>query len=150
MHLSNLQGSQIPAFWQDEQYPDEFNQQPLPHRHFNHALTHAMKALGRLASYSDALDHMQMGKTGGRDPEAEALHDQRAKWLADLVICAARMSQQIGVDLDAATTERLITLGQRWGMEMPSTKPTIAELEAILNEPDRKVSILPNGEVVVA
>ena len=87
-----------------------------------------MKALGHLASYSDALDHMQMQKTGHADPEAQVLHDQRAKWLADLVICAGRMAQQIGVDLDTATEERLVSLGRRWGIDMPSTAPTVEEL----------------------
>ena len=31
--------------------------------------------------------------------------------------------------------------------EAPTSKPTIAELEAILNSPDVKVEILPSGEV---
>jgi hypothetical protein len=155
MHLSNLQRSQIPAFWLEEQYPDSFNQEPLPHRHFNHALTHAMKALGKLAAYSDALDHRQMDPvTHGENKElieANQLHEDRGKWLADLVICAGRMAQQANIDLDAATEDRLIELGRRWGAEMPSTRPTVEELCRLLEaESDRKATaLLPNGEVTV-
>ncbi len=148
MNLKNLQGAQIPAFWRDEQYSDAYNTLALPHRHFNHALTHSLKALGQLAAYSDALDHGAMEKHRDKQ-EVEHLHDQVAKWLADVVICTARMAQQVGVDLDAAVTERLISLGKRWSVDMPSTRPSIEELEAILREDPGVVEVLPNGEVAV-
>ena len=75
MNINNLQNSQIPAFWLEEQYPDSFNEAPLPHRHFNHALTHAMKALGQLAAYSDALDHRLMDSHEGKISEAIEAND---------------------------------------------------------------------------
>jgi len=78
----------LPEYWTDQSYPDSFNQEPLPHRHFNHALTHCMKALGGLAALSDALDHARMMNRGYSDPEAERLHVNAGKYLADLVICA--------------------------------------------------------------
>ena len=88
---------------------------PLPHRHYNHALTHALKALGGLAALSDALDHLRMIQRGYDDPETQGYLDNAGKWLADLVICAARMSQQLRVDLDEETDKRVAALIERWG-----------------------------------
>ena len=110
----------LPAYWTDQSYPDSFNQQPLPHRHYSHALTHAMKALGGLAALSDALDHERMVNRGYVDPEAEQYMASAGKWLADLVICAARMAEQLGaighpVDLDENVQHRINTLIERWG-----------------------------------
>lgn len=114
MNICNLQHFELDGFWKDSDYPDAFNAEPLPHRHFTHALTHAMKALGGLASYTDALDHERMAKRGYADPEAQMLDDSKAKWLADLVICASRMAQQSGIDLDQAVAQRVGTLRARW------------------------------------
>jgi len=62
----------------------------------SHALTHLMKALGVIASALNDSEHEQ------RTPRS----DEVGKYLADLVICAARFSNGI-VDLDAACVERL-------------------------------------------
>lgn len=107
--------SRLPEYWTDETYPDGFNHHPLPHRHYNHALTHAMKALGGLSALSDAMDHERMATRGYVDLEAQGYLDNAGKWLADLVICAARMSQQLRVDLDAETDKRVAALIERWG-----------------------------------
>ena len=114
MNLKAVQ-DRLPEYWTDQSYPDSFNQEPLPHRHFNHALTHCMKALGGLAALSDALDHERMVNRGYVDPEAEQLWANAGKYLADLVICAARMSEQLHGDLDASTQMRITTLIERWG-----------------------------------
>lgn len=101
-------------YWTDESYPDDFNNRPLPHRHFNHALSHAMKALGGLASLSDALDHNRMDNRAV-EPEAEQFMANAGKWLADLVICSARMAQQLNVGLDSNVQHRINALIERWG-----------------------------------
>jgi hypothetical protein len=105
----------LPEYWTDQSCPDGFNEAPLPHRHFNHALTHCMKALGGLAALSDAMDHERMVNRGYNDPEVEQFQANAGKWLADLILCAARMAEQIGVDLDANTNTRINTLIKRWG-----------------------------------
>src|SRR5271163_2944781 len=107
--------ARLPEYWNDKDYPDGFNGGALPHRHFNHALSHAMKALGGLASLSDAMDHDRMGKFPGGDPEAEQFSANAGKWLADLVICASRMAEQHNVNLDEAVQSRIDTLIARWG-----------------------------------
>lgn len=71
-------------------YSAEFGQNPLPHKVFSHALTHVGKALGRLFGLSDDLDH---------DPSPlytrnSAVGDPYKKYLADVVICAARAAQE--------------------------------------------------------
>lgn len=107
--------ARLPEYWTDQSYPDGFNQAPLPHRYYNHALTHAMKALGGLAALSDALDHERVANRGYTDPEAQQLRDNAGKLLADLVICAGRMSEQLGLDLDVSVRHRINTLIARWG-----------------------------------
>ena len=102
---------QLNDFWKDEDYPNSFNEMPLPHRHYNHALSHAMKALGGLAALSDAMDHERMFS---QDPEVIQLRENAGKWLADLVICAARMSQQLNLSLRTQTDKRIETLTERW------------------------------------
>jgi hypothetical protein len=104
----------LPKYWTDESYPDSFNKEPLPHRHYNHSLTHAMKALGGLAALSDAMDHKRMINRGNSDPEAEQYVANAGKWLADLVICASRMAQQLDIDLDQNVQHRINTLIERW------------------------------------
>lgn len=115
--MTNIKDVQslLPQYWTDYSYPDGFNERPLPHRHYNHAVMHAMKALGGLAALSDAMDHERMAQWGYADPEAEQFRQSAGKWLADLVICAARMAEQLGKDLDAETAHRIQTLTERWG-----------------------------------
>lgn len=112
--VSDVQ-SRLPEYWTDGSYPDSFNDAPLPHRHFNHTITHAMKALGRLAALSDAMDHECMAKTRYNDPETEELRANAGKWLADLMICAARMSEKLNIDLSVETDLRISELIARWG-----------------------------------
>jgi hypothetical protein len=62
----------------------------------NHALVHMTKALGKLASAVNDAEHEERLL---RPSEVE-------KYLADIVICAARFGSGL-VDLDAACTDRL-------------------------------------------
>jgi hypothetical protein len=62
----------------------------------SHALIHMTKALGKLASACNDAQH-----------ERRALrHEEVARYLADMVICAARFGYDF-VDLDAACVSRL-------------------------------------------
>ena len=63
----------------------------------NHALVHMTKALGKVASALNDAAHEE------RDPTSEEV----SKYLADLVICAARFAHGI-TDLDDACTKRLV------------------------------------------
>lgn len=62
----------------------------------NHALIHMTKALGKIASAINDAEH------NNRD----ICNNDISKYLADLVICAARLSNNI-VDLDAECSTRL-------------------------------------------
>lgn len=62
----------------------------------NHALVHMTKALGKVASALNDAEHEGQALTAG---EVE-------RYLADLVICAARFGSGV-VDLDAACVARL-------------------------------------------
>lgn len=61
-----------------------------------HALVHMTKALGKVASALNDAEHEQRAMSA----------DEVEKYLADLVICAARFAQGV-VDLDAACAKRL-------------------------------------------
>ena len=62
----------------------------------NHALVHMTKALGKVASALNDAEHEH------RAPRPEEIE----KYLADLVICAARFAEGV-VDLDKACAARL-------------------------------------------
>lgn len=62
----------------------------------NHALLHMTKALGKVASALNDAEHQ----------DRAIRSDEIAKYLADLVICAARFADGV-VDLDAACASRL-------------------------------------------
>jgi len=67
------------------------------HSDTNHALVHMTKALGKIASALNDAEH-----------EGRAMHAHEIdKYLADLVICAARFADGV-VDLDAACALRLM------------------------------------------
>jgi hypothetical protein len=62
----------------------------------NHALIHMTKALGKVAAALNDAEHQ----------DRAIRSDEIDKYLADLVICAARFANDV-VDLDAACTSRL-------------------------------------------
>lgn len=82
-------------------YSREFNSAQLSHKHFTHAIIHAMKAIGNLSAYVDSLDH-------GR--KSEATQQDIHNWIADLVNCALRMANTNPsgeFDLERAVIERM-------------------------------------------
>lgn len=63
-----------------------------------HAILHAVKAAGKLASILEAEGH------GGRAEEPSA--KDQPKYCADLVISAIRIADVVGFDLESAVLER--------------------------------------------
>lgn len=66
-----------------------------------HAILHAVKAAGKLATILEAEGH------GGRDGEPTA--NDQPKYAADLVISAIRLADVCGFDLEAAVIRRQTT-----------------------------------------
>lgn len=73
-----------PLPWDEDTYTEEHLKDPL--NRFRHALLHATKALGKIAGAIEPVDHKD---------EVELDVNDVAKYLADLVICASRMSQTL-------------------------------------------------------
>ncbi len=91
--LRNIQ-NQLP--WTIK-YSRDFHANPQSHKDFAHALTHVLKAAGKLAATVDDLDHRRESQ------------DEYEKYIADLVICALRMANTapIPIDLHSAVINRL-------------------------------------------
>lgn len=85
-------------------YSRDFRANPQTHKDFGHAVVHATKAIGRLASLVDDMDHdMDVALT-------PSLQQNYEKYLADLVICAIRMANTFPgkmIDLEKAVVERI-------------------------------------------
>ena len=81
--------NQINARWGSASYQDGVNQQ-------SHAALHLMKALGKVAAMLEESEHK-----GPKPPV-----DIRPQ-VADLVICAARVAQLLGMDLQTAVEKRI-------------------------------------------
>lgn len=104
MDLKEVQ-TEIEKRWGSSEYSDEFNARPDVQRDAHHAALHITKALGKLASELDDLDH----KNG--DP-APAVVDVSVvtNALADIVICAARVASkwpEARIDLNEAVRRRI-------------------------------------------
>src|SRR5262245_5498581 len=69
----------------------------LPRERREYAFVHLAKALGKIASAVNDAEHAK------RKPTSEEV----SKYLADLVICAARFADGIQLSLDAAVAARL-------------------------------------------
>lgn len=98
----NLRNIQLKLPWTIK-YSRDFRSNPQSHKDFAHAITHAMKALGKLSTIVDDMDHR-------RDSEFEP-----DKYMADLVLCALRMSNTYPgriIDLESALIERIETKNQ--------------------------------------
>ena len=80
----------------------------------NHALVHMTKALGKVADALNDAEHER------RQPRAEDVE----KYLADLVICAARFAYGAGVDLNVACIDRLSAKFPKAAQVAPSTTET--------------------------
>jgi hypothetical protein len=64
-------------------YGEAFKQSSVPHKDFEHALIHIMKAAGKLSAMVDDADHNR--------PNSFPIENVQ-KYLADLVICSMRMA----------------------------------------------------------
>jgi len=90
--------------WSDT-YTDDFKADNRAHCHFEHALVHISKALGKLYAMVDELDH-----------HGKATPDEIGRvsdWIADIVICAIRAANMFPgrgspFDLDTAVLRRVI------------------------------------------
>ena len=71
-------------------YSDEFERGPA-HRHFGHALHHVAKALGKLVELQDDIDHH--GALSSSPTWLKGASGY-AKYIADLVIIAARLANE--------------------------------------------------------
>ncbi len=93
----------------DLPYSAEFVNSRMGHKDFAHALTHAVKALGKLADLIEAEDHGE-----------STLFPSRARsYIADLIICAARMANTFPhyaiLDLEEVVIDRIETKNKvRW------------------------------------
>ena len=87
-------------------YHRDFRASPMVHKDFSHALTHVMKAVGKLAAVVNDAEH------GGHDFE----HSKVAPYVADLVICALRMANTCPngvIDLQRVVEERIVAKNPR-------------------------------------
>lgn len=85
-------------------YHRDFRQTPMTHKHFAHALLHVHKAAGKLAGIIDQAEH------AGYDWSLMANRSEVQKYLADLVVCALRMSNTCPdgqIDLQFAVENRI-------------------------------------------
>lgn len=84
-------------------YSDKFRALDLPYKDFQHAITHTMKALGKLSAIIDDADHGE----GMFFPPADV-----EKYLADVIICAIRAASvnPMGpIDIERAVIRRIET-----------------------------------------
>jgi hypothetical protein len=96
MTIEELQ-EYVKKAWTNESYSPEFNGSGIAHKDFGHALVHVTKAAGKLAAIVDDADH---GKPCQDDP---------GKYLADLLICAARAANAQGINLASVLNLRLVS-----------------------------------------
>ena len=85
-------------------YSGDYRANPQAHKDFTHALLHLGKALGKLQGLADDMDHDRAVA------DEDALADQYAKYIADLVVCALRASNVFPgqvVDLQAEVQKRI-------------------------------------------
>jgi len=95
----NLRDIQTSLPWTIK-YSQDYRLNPQAHKDFAHAITHALKALGKLSEIVDDLDHR-------RDSELEP-----DKYISDLVICALRMANAYPgrmIDLESNLINRIET-----------------------------------------
>ena len=81
-------------------YHRDFRSNPQPHKDFDHALLHIVKACGGLATVIDKAEH------GGHEFD----HEDVSKYVADMVICALRMANTCPngiIDLQRAVEDRI-------------------------------------------
>ena len=87
---------------------DDFDAMATEHRHATHALLHMQKAMGHIAGLLAACDHQLMpSEYPNGDPTISNRRSSLAQSLADIVICAAKIASEMGVDLAIAVPSRI-------------------------------------------
>jgi len=107
MNLSEMQ-KEIEKRWGSSEYSKEFNARPDAQRDAHHAAIHLMKALGKISSELDDLDHQQESDVAPAVLDVSNLENA----LADLIICAARVGSRwpgAKIDIDKAVQRRINT-----------------------------------------
>ena len=96
--------------WRASDYPADMQRE---RQQFAHAMTHAIKALGKIAALVDHADHDRL-----KSDEARQLADELPKLISDLVRCAARMAETspVPIDFASAYVARASQLAKRWSM----------------------------------
>jgi len=97
MNRLTLSDIQVQLPWTIK-YSRDFRSNPQSHKDFSHAITHVMKAVGKLSAIVDDMDHRR---------ECEIQPD---KYIADLVVCALRLATTYPgrtIDLNSALIERI-------------------------------------------
>ena len=95
-------------------YHKDFRATPQTHKDFQHALLHVTKASGKLATIIDRAEH------AGFAWDEEQNRIEVANYIADLVICALRMSNTCpdgAIDLQEAVENRLAAKNNQLSIE---------------------------------
>jgi hypothetical protein len=98
--------AEIARRWGSSAYGPAYLARTDPQRDAHHAVLHVTKALGKIAGLLDELDH----DTDGTTAAFVAKHGLPGPYLADLVICAARIAERWpggAINLGKAVAERL-------------------------------------------
>lgn len=98
-------------------YHRDFRASPMAHKDFAHALTHVMKAAGKLAALVNDAEH------GGCEFKPEEVDP----YVADLVVCALRMANTCPgrmIDLERAVVERIETKNK---VRLPADEPPVRQ-----------------------
>lgn len=105
MSLRELQENQPWSTQPKTMYNEAFQQSPIIHKDFQHALVHVVKAAGNLAGVINDSEH-----SVDQLPDWELNRYKIQGWVADLVICAMRMANTCPTgkfDLESATLARI-------------------------------------------
>ncbi len=114
-------------------YSNDFRSSPMSHKDFAHTLHHVSKAAGKLHGLADDMDH---DRAIADDP---ALRAQYEGYVADLVICAFRLSNTFPggvVDLQSVVHKRIeeknnVILDVHPKLQVPRPPPVIGRANLI-------------------
>lgn len=102
MNLTELQDA-VARGWTDEGYSKEFRARLSLYKHFDHALKHVRKAAQALENMTEFADHHA-------EEMAAPTKKEIGKYVADLVICAARLANVAPwavINLEQAVADRV-------------------------------------------
>lgn len=106
--------------------------------------------VGEAANVVKKLNRYRDGVPGNKVPREE-LVEQLRKELGDVFVYLDLMAQSLGFNIGDAAVEvfdaKSTEIGYPRTLGASKRRPTIAELEKILQEPDAKVTIHPDGSI---